>query len=488
MYICVSPRNSLNMRLFFSIGLIFLSQIIQAQIKFVVTHIPLTTPSKDTLFITGSFNNWVANDPAYSLKLRPDGKFEVKVENEAGKFEYKFTRGSWTKVETDSKNSMIANRIWRGSRKVTIYLGIDNWLDLGGARPFDYNTFIFFTLALVGLLVIFRFKNKIHNKHKLLMFFMYNAIFILAEFGMVFYIQLDIIYRNMLILGAFFLLYFWVPLRYLFTKSLYNNSFKITDLSLFIPSLFIVLWIFVRILNLNFISSWSKPFNYFLSFDEFYILLFSLLFNSIIFIILFFKFFSLANTKLLYFSFIEIFIFLLFNILILSSLFLHLGNIRFYFEILFVLFSLPLFYQFYLFRDEKKIIDKSTEKTKEEKFRKVKLWNEAELEVINKLQLLMEKECVYIDSNLNVRKLATMLNEKPYLVSKIINEYFGKSFRDFINEYRILKFIEYVNSGKFKDYTFLAICYEVGFNSKSTFNLAFKKFTGQSPSYFFKKK
>jgi len=487
----VSPRNSLNMRLYVTFALIFLFNVIQAQIKFVVTHIPLTTPSKDTLFITGSFNKWLANDPDYRLKLRPDGKFEVEVENQAGKFEYKFTRGSWTKVETDSKNRMIANRIYRGSRQVTISLGIDNWLDLGGARPFDYNSFIFFTLALVGLLVIFRFKNKIHDKHKLLMFFLYNAIFILAEFGMVFYIQLDIIYRNILILGTFLLLYLWMPLSYLFTKSLYDNSFKIIELSLFIPSLFIILWIFVRIFNVYFISSWSKPFNYFFSFDEFFILIFSVLFNSIIFILIFFKFTSLKNTKLFIFIFLQFFIFLLFNILILSSLFFYMGNIRFYFEILFVLYSLPVFYQFYLFREGKESMEKSLKipvAQIDEVIQEKKSWSETEFRVINKLQDLMEKESVYIDSNLNVRKLATILNEKPYLVSKIINEYYGKSFRDFINEYRIQKFIEYVNSGKFKDFTFLAISYEVGFNSKSTFNLAFKKFTGQSPSCFFKKK
>lgn len=397
------------MRLFFSFGLILLSQIIQAQIKFVVTHIPLTTPEEDTLFITGSFNNWVANDRNYMLKLRPDGKFEVEIQTESGKFEYKFTRGSWTKVETDSKNRMIPNRIYRGSRKVTIYLGIDNWLDLGGARPFDYNIFIFFTLALVGLLVIFRFKDKIHDKHKLLMFFLYNAIFFLAEFGMVFYIQLDIIYRNILILGAFFLLYLWMPLSYLFTKSLCGNSFKIADLIFFIPSVFIVLWIFFRILNFHFISTWSKPFNYFLSFDEFYILIFSLLFGSAIFAVLFFKFLSLANTKLLYFGFIQFLIFLLFNIFIISSLFLHLGNLRFYFEILFVLFSLPVFYQFYLFKEEKTIDAKSVEHSVikvDEVVQKEKMWSETELEVINKLQNLMEKESVYIDSNLTVRKLA----------------------------------------------------------------------------------
>jgi AraC-like DNA-binding protein len=48
------------------------------------------------------------------------------------------------------------------------------------------------------------------------------------------------------------------------------------------------------------------------------------------------------------------------------------------------------------------------------------------------------------------------------------------------------EFIRLAQLPKYKNYTFLAIAHEVGFNSKSTFNLAFKKATEQSPSAYLK--
>jgi len=67
-------------------------------------------------------------------------------------------------------------------------------------------------------------------------------------------------------------------------------------------------------------------------------------------------------------------------------------------------------------------------------------------------------------------------------LSQIINENLHLSFFDFINSYRIKEAGKRLVSSDYQKYTILAIAMNVGFNSKSAFNMAFKKFTNKTPS------
>ena len=69
-------------------------------------------------------------------------------------------------------------------------------------------------------------------------------------------------------------------------------------------------------------------------------------------------------------------------------------------------------------------------------------------------------------------------------MSRIINEQFGQSYNDLINQYRISEAQKRLVALADKDKTVLEIMYECGFYSKSVFNTAFKKFTGTTPSQF----
>lgn len=57
-----------------------------------------------------------------------------------------------------------------------------------------------------------------------------------------------------------------------------------------------------------------------------------------------------------------------------------------------------------------------------------------------------------------------------------------KHFFDFVNEYRIKKAIQILKDRTQKELTVLEILYQVGFNSKSSFNTSFKKYTGKTPT------
>ena len=61
------------------------------------------------------------------------------------------------------------------------------------------------------------------------------------------------------------------------------------------------------------------------------------------------------------------------------------------------------------------------------------------------------------------------------------------NFYHFVNYYRVEKVKESIAENKNQNLTLLAIAYDSGFNSKTTFNTIFKKFTGQTPTQYIKK-
>ena len=67
------------------------------------------------------------------------------------------------------------------------------------------------------------------------------------------------------------------------------------------------------------------------------------------------------------------------------------------------------------------------------------------------------------------------------IISKTINQGFQMNFNDCINSYRIEAVKNSLDLGEHKKTTLLGIAYDCGFNSKATFNRAFKKHTGKTP-------
>lgn len=94
----------------------------------------------------------------------------------------------------------------------------------------------------------------------------------------------------------------------------------------------------------------------------------------------------------------------------------------------------------------------------------------------------MQQEKPYLESELTLSDLARQLHITSSLLSQIINVGFNKNFNDFVNAYRIEAFKIRLQKSDYQHLTLLGIALECGFNSKATFNRAFKKHTGQSPS------
>ncbi len=103
------------------------------------------------------------------------------------------------------------------------------------------------------------------------------------------------------------------------------------------------------------------------------------------------------------------------------------------------------------------------------------------LSVRDKLLNYMTREQPYLDPDLSLSDLARHLHLNPVQLSQVINTGVGKNFNDFINEYRVVEFQRQLHDPLKGHLSFLGLALDCGFNSKATFNRAFKKITGQSP-------
>ncbi|MCB0688290.1 MAG: helix-turn-helix transcriptional regulator [Saprospiraceae bacterium] len=102
----------------------------------------------------------------------------------------------------------------------------------------------------------------------------------------------------------------------------------------------------------------------------------------------------------------------------------------------------------------------------------------------DKITAYMMEHKPYLNAQLTLRDLAALLHTNPTTLSSAINQNFNKNFNDFINSYRVEEFLKRLNQTEYRHFTLLALALDCGFNSKATFNRAFRKITGKSPVEF----
>ena len=87
----------------------------------------------------------------------------------------------------------------------------------------------------------------------------------------------------------------------------------------------------------------------------------------------------------------------------------------------------------------------------------------------------------YLEPDLKLGELAARLGATPAQLSRAINAVHGVNFNDFVNARRCAAFVERVRAGEHARHTLLSLALDSGFNSKSTFNRAFRKLYGYPP-------
>ncbi|MDF9800590.1 AraC-like DNA-binding protein [Catalinimonas alkaloidigena] len=106
---------------------------------------------------------------------------------------------------------------------------------------------------------------------------------------------------------------------------------------------------------------------------------------------------------------------------------------------------------------------------------------------IDRLKTFVSQQKPYLDPELKLDKLASLLSMHPKALSHLLNQGLHTSFYDFINYHRVEEIKKKLIDSQYAKYTLLGIALESGFNSKSTFNHIFKKFTRHTPMEYKKK-
>jgi AraC-like DNA-binding protein len=116
--------------------------------------------------------------------------------------------------------------------------------------------------------------------------------------------------------------------------------------------------------------------------------------------------------------------------------------------------------------------------------RKQSLSEQSKATYMQKLLNCMEKDKPYLNPKLTIEELSNLSRIPPRSLTVVLNEELNQNFNDFINTYRIKEAERLLTSTKKRFKTVLEVVYEVGFNSKSSFNTAFKKQIGMTPTQF----
>lgn len=95
-----------------------------------------------------------------------------------------------------------------------------------------------------------------------------------------------------------------------------------------------------------------------------------------------------------------------------------------------------------------------------------------------------EEHEIYKRQDLTITYLAQFLNTNRNSISRLINQEFAMNFNDFVNQKRTEAVVLKLNQKEHINTTLLGIALDCGFNSKTTFNRAFKKHMGETPKQF----
>ena len=104
------------------------------------------------------------------------------------------------------------------------------------------------------------------------------------------------------------------------------------------------------------------------------------------------------------------------------------------------------------------------------------------------IQKYIELNRRFLDPTFSLESLAAEMEMSTSKLSLLINQESGHNFADYINILRVEKAKEYLTNVDYETYTIVAIGLECGFNSKSVFYSAFKKFTNTTPTVYKKQK
>lgn len=484
-----------------------------------ITKVPENTPPDAAIYISGNFNNWEVKDELFRLKKQFDGSYKINIFSKFESLEYKFHRGDWNSAESWRSGKARPNRIVHGADfkpNQEIEVEIENWEDLS-------STFNFFSLidlillfaAFQGFLlmiVIPTMQDFNREANRLLVILLGLASFFLFSKVIGYYRDVANVLPK-LILVPNFALFTFAPVFYFYLhRLLFRKGFTLNQAwpHFILPSLQFLVYIPYFFMD-------GKRFQHKIVNNEtdlkwvfaitFIIALFSNLYyyykckkairnysESYINETAYHQNINYLSAVLVIFMIcivLGIFTSVLFVVNTLKG-----GLITELLEnsinLIWIAFSLIGFVLGYYAIHQPEIFKISHEEetalaVPEPEAAKTRTSiAEEDLEAFrNRIEEVMKSQKPFLNPNLALNDLATLIKTPSHTLSRVIREGYDKNFFDFINSYRIEEFKENINNPKYHNYTLLGIAFEVGFNSKTAFNRSFKKMTGQTPSEYY---
>ncbi|WP_430937238.1 ligand-binding sensor domain-containing protein [Saccharicrinis sp. 156] len=154
------------------------------------------------------------------------------------------------------------------------------------------------------------------------------------------------------------------------------------------------------------------------------------------------------------------------------------------FSVLFLLIVVSVL--LYYIQSYKKRIKTTVQKSREEenKYQTSSLDVEKSKDLLVEIQNYTEEHKAYLNLDLKILHISEALDVSIHDISQAVNQNLNQGFTDFINNYRIEECKRRLQDPEFEKYTLLAVAETCGFSSKSSFNRAFKKATGITPTEF----
>ncbi|HCX24962.1 MAG: hypothetical protein CMB80_27990 [Flammeovirgaceae bacterium] len=463
----------------------------------IIDELPANTPHDASIYLATDFDGWFPDIPKRKFKHLPDGTLYLLLKHDQDTINYKITRGSWASVEARDDGRALPNRIIISAGKnQTVHLRIETWEDISLGLYTVYMIFLaiagFQGLLLIGVINTIRNKNKQANTVLSVLLLLITV----SLFGRAAILDPRVFnWQPKLVFLPELILFSYGPAFYLYVHKLLRLKINKRYFLHFIPSV-------VQVgLYLPFLIAAEQE------------IIYELIDKKL------FPYFAITGTVALLFNFIywylskqlvsayvigdhsnerqKRYLKFLETILTIKSIYLllwltavlifvvgeftKLDTISFVEDLidgLWLLFSLIIFTLAYyalkypeLLQVKKKYQDNSI--------------NEGEAtQIKDRLINALKVDKIYLKADLTLDSAAHLIPTASHTLSRVINEQFDQNFTELINGYRINAFIDYCQ--KNPDESYLEVALKVGFNSKPTFNRAFKKLKGCTPREYFK--
>lgn len=489
----------------------------KAHLRIRVNRIPENTPEDASLFITGDFNSWQPGDPDFRLQPQEDGSWQIAVPLYDDTLEYKFLRGSWSTVEGRKSGRARFNRRYvLEDEQQTQYteVQIESWEDLAGNAINAYTMF-WLIAAIQGFLILIAINTidtPIPTSNRLLSLLL--LLFSLALLARVVVYDRDIFqWQPKLLLVPDLLYFLYAPLFFQYIQSLLRSTPQKWDwrLALTFAPFILHLIAYLPMLLMDretfiyrAVDQTLRP--YFETVGGI-----ALAFNIGYWVYAYRFIRAYRHESENQFSsgsnitFLSTIMWLKAICLFLWASTYLIGGVGLFEErdltaitdrtsdALWIGFSLTIFLLGYYTIREPEIFRLPVQTDLPEPLDEPNLPSDEPLEeqqfdpaLRERLANLMEEEQPYLNPGLSLSELAQIAETNSHDLSRVINQGFGKNFNDFVNTYRVEAFKSKVLEPSYRNHTLLAVAFLVGFNSKTAFNRAFKKITGQTPGEYFR--